>query len=120
MVTVMHYPPTVAVAGTHPLMCNNPSSHLSPTVPPSTPSRVLVVLVFAWGYPLTVAFYVTGGTNWDEHKHQKVDIPHEEQKKNWWDLDDKRKKELEVSLFIAAAYGRLLTQWAPRLVAVSP
>ena len=37
-----------------------------------------------------------GGANWDEHKHQKVDIPHEEQQKNWWDLDDKRKKELEV------------------------
>lgn len=37
-----------------------------------------------------------GGSNWDEHKHQKVDIPHEEQKKNWWDLDEKRKKELEV------------------------
>ena len=36
------------------------------------------------------------GQNWDEHKHQKVDIPHEEQKKNWWDLDDHRKKQLEV------------------------
>lgn len=36
------------------------------------------------------------GANWDEHKHQKVDIPHEEQKKNWWDLDEKRKKELEI------------------------
>ncbi|KAI0344718.1 carbohydrate-binding module family 12 protein [Trametopsis cervina] len=33
---------------------------------------------------------------WDEHQHQRVDIDHEEQKKNWWDLDDKRKKELEI------------------------
>ena len=33
---------------------------------------------------------------WDEHNHQKVDIPHEEQKKDWWDLDDNRKKQLEV------------------------
>lgn len=33
---------------------------------------------------------------WDQHSHQKVDIPHEEQKKNWYDLDEKRKKELEV------------------------
>ena len=41
-------------------------------------------------------FYNLGGPNWDEHKHQKVDIPHEEQQKNWWDLDEKRKKELEV------------------------
>ncbi|KAI0093201.1 carbohydrate-binding module family 12 protein [Irpex rosettiformis] len=34
--------------------------------------------------------------SWDEHSHQKVDIPPEEQKKNWWDLDEKRKKELEI------------------------
>lgn len=36
------------------------------------------------------------GQNWDEHKHQKVDIPSEEQNKHWWDLDDERKKKLEV------------------------
>ncbi|EKM54212.1 carbohydrate-binding module family 12 protein [Phanerochaete carnosa HHB-10118-sp] len=36
------------------------------------------------------------GNNWDEHQHQKVDIPHEEQKKNWWDLDDAAKKKMEI------------------------
>ncbi len=30
------------------------------------------------------------------HPDQTVEIAHEEQKKKWWDLDDKRKKELEV------------------------
>ncbi|KDQ57662.1 carbohydrate-binding module family 12 protein [Jaapia argillacea MUCL 33604] len=33
---------------------------------------------------------------WDDHKTQHVDIPHDEQKKNWFDLDDERKKQLEV------------------------
>jgi hypothetical protein len=35
------------------------------------------------------------------HPDQTVDIPHEEQKKKWYDLDDKRKKELEVSYKIS-------------------
>ncbi|THG95651.1 hypothetical protein EW026_g6045 [Hermanssonia centrifuga] len=47
------------------------------------------------------------GKQWDEHEHQKVDIPHEEQKKNWWDLDDKRKHELEVGGGLAAGLGLL-------------
>ena len=35
---------------------------------------------------------------WDDHQPQKVDIPPEEKKKNWWDLDDDRKRQLEVSI----------------------
>jgi len=30
------------------------------------------------------------------HPDQTVEVPHEEQKKNWYDLDDHRKKQLEV------------------------
>src|SRR5258705_6492342 len=36
---------------------------------------------------------------WHEHKTQQVEIPHEERQKKWYDLDDKRKKELEVRVF---------------------
>lgn len=47
------------------------------------------------------------GSNWDEHKHQKVDIPHEEQKKNWWDLDDDAKKKLEIGGGLAVGIAAL-------------
>ncbi|KAI0727103.1 carbohydrate-binding module family 12 protein [Fomitopsis betulina] len=33
---------------------------------------------------------------WDQHQEQSVDIPHEERKKNWYDIDDHRKKQLEI------------------------
>jgi len=41
----------------------------------------------------------------DSQQPQKVEIPHEEQKKKWYDLDDHRKKQLEVGggLAIGAA-----------------
>lgn len=49
------------------------------------------------------------GANWDEHKHQQVDIPPEEQKKSWHDIDEKRKKELEVCMFLCVkAYADCL------------
>jgi len=32
----------------------------------------------------------------DCSQHQKVDVPHVEQKKKWYDLDDDRKKQLEI------------------------
>ena len=34
----------------------------------------------------------------DCSRHQTVDVPHEERQKKWYDLDDKRKKELEVQI----------------------
>jgi hypothetical protein len=34
---------------------------------------------------------------WHQHKTQQVEIPHEDRQKKWYDLDDNRKKELEVS-----------------------
>lgn len=44
----------------------------------------------------------TGGYSdqkpYESHPDQKVDIPHEEHKKKWWDLSDERKKQLEVRL----------------------
>jgi len=33
---------------------------------------------------------------WHEHKTQQVEIPHEDRQKTWHDLDDKKKKELEI------------------------
>lgn len=33
---------------------------------------------------------------WDEHQEQQVEIHHEERQKHWYDLDEKRKKQLEV------------------------
>lgn len=47
------------------------------------------------------------GQNWDEHKHQKVDIPQEEQQKHWWDLDDERKKQLEIGGGLALGVAAL-------------
>lgn len=47
------------------------------------------------------------GANWDEHKHQKVDIPPEEQKKSWHDIDEKRKKELEIGGGLVAGLAAL-------------
>jgi len=37
-----------------------------------------------------------GEKNWDEHKEQQVEIHHDERKRNWHDLDPRRKKQLEV------------------------
>jgi hypothetical protein len=33
---------------------------------------------------------------WNEHKTQQVEISHEDRQKKWYDLDDKKKKEVEV------------------------
>jgi len=33
---------------------------------------------------------------WDQHDHTKVEIDHEEKKKNWFDIDPERRKQLEV------------------------
>lgn len=44
---------------------------------------------------------------WHEHSVQQVDIHHEEQKKHWYDLDDKRKKELEVGGGLALGLAAL-------------
>ena len=33
---------------------------------------------------------------WHQHKTQQVQISHEDRQKKWYDLDDNRKKELEV------------------------
>ena len=35
--------------------------------------------------------------SWDEKRSQTVDIHHEEHQKHWYDIDEKRKKQLEVS-----------------------
>jgi hypothetical protein len=32
------------------------------------------------------------------HPAQTVIVPHEEQKKKWWDLDDGRRKQLKVQI----------------------
>ncbi|KAH9948840.1 carbohydrate-binding module family 12 protein [Amylocystis lapponica] len=40
--------------------------------------------------------------NWDQHDTQQVDIHHEERKKNWYDLTDERKKQLEIGGGLAA------------------
>ena len=40
----------------------------------------------------------------DCSRHQKVDVPHEEQKKKWYDLDADRKKQLEVQIFSIILY----------------
>jgi hypothetical protein len=44
---------------------------------------------------------------WDEHQTQKVDIPKEEKKKNWYDLDDDRKRQLEIGGGLAAGAALL-------------
>ena len=50
--------------------------------------------------------------------HQKVDVPHEEQKKKWYDLEDDRKKQLEVQIFffhLRIPVRRLMTScWLDR------
>lgn len=33
---------------------------------------------------------------WDEHEEQQVQIHEEERERHWWDLDEKRKHELEI------------------------
>jgi hypothetical protein len=35
---------------------------------------------------------------WHEHKTQQVEILHDDRQKKWYDLDDKKKKELEVNI----------------------
>jgi len=47
------------------------------------------------------------GKSWDQHSTQKVDIPHEDRKKNWWDLDEHKKKDLEVGGGLAAGLALL-------------
>ena len=79
--------------------------------------RVIDVYVDVLAYPYP---WAAGGNNWDEHKHQKVDIPPEEQKKNWWDLDEKRKKELEVRACWHRAPLGANDATSPRSVEVSP
>ncbi len=52
---------------------------------------------------------------WDDHApynppHDKgtvidrLSLPHEEQKKKWWDLDDDRKKQLEVQISLSLSF----------------
>jgi hypothetical protein len=45
--------------------------------------------------------------DWHEHDVQQVDIHQEEQQKHWYDLDAKRKKELEIGGGLAAGLGLL-------------
>jgi len=45
----------------------------------------------------------------DCSQHQKVDVPHEEQKKKWYDLEDDRKKQLEVHISLLFLSGPLMT-----------
>ena len=35
-------------------------------------------------------------SDYHNHPDQTVEVPHEEQKKNWYDLSDERKKQLKV------------------------
>ncbi|KAH9054271.1 hypothetical protein EDB87DRAFT_1702709 [Lactarius vividus] len=44
-------------------------------------------------------------SDYHNHPDQNVEVPHEEQKKNWWDLDDDRKKKLKIGGGIAAGLG---------------
>ncbi|KAF8518752.1 carbohydrate-binding module family 12 protein [Gautieria morchelliformis] len=44
---------------------------------------------------------------WHEQQSQKVEIHHEEQQKHWYDLDDKRKKQLEIGGGLAAGLAVL-------------
>ncbi|KAF8588707.1 carbohydrate-binding module family 12 protein [Ramaria rubella] len=44
---------------------------------------------------------------WHEQHSQKVEVHHEEQQKHWYDLDDKRKKELEIGGGLAAGLALL-------------
>lgn len=46
---------------------------------------------------------------WHEHKTQQVEISHDDRQKKWYDLDDKKKKEFEVSNidFTVTYWGRL-------------
>jgi hypothetical protein len=39
----------------------------------------------------------------NKHPDQTEEVPHEEQKKKWYDLDDQRKKQLEVQIFSLAS-----------------
>jgi hypothetical protein len=41
---------------------------------------------------------VSQPNNYDQHPDQQVEVPQQEQKKNWWDLDDDRKKQLQVRI----------------------
>jgi hypothetical protein len=41
----------------------------------------------------------------DCSRHQTVEVPHEEQKKKWYDLDDDRKKKFEVQTFSFILYS---------------
>jgi hypothetical protein len=38
------------------------------------------------------------------HPDQTVEVPHEEQKKKWWDLEGDRKKQLEVQTSLILTY----------------
>ncbi|KAF9810496.1 hypothetical protein IEO21_06891 [Rhodonia placenta] len=44
---------------------------------------------------------------WDEHQEQQVEIHHEERQKHWYDLDEKRKKQLEIGGGLAAGAALL-------------
>jgi len=52
--------------------------------------------------------YIAG--SYDTHlSEEKVEIPHEGQKKHWYDIDDKRKKELEVCPQKGILHGTFLS-----------
>lgn len=53
-------------------------------------------------------------SDYNNHPDQTVEVPHEEQKKNWYELDDERKKQLKVRALSGVVVSIL---HYPRLVA---
>jgi hypothetical protein len=46
-------------------------------------------------------------SDYNSHPDQTVEVPHAEQKQNWWDLTDERKKQLKIGGGIAAGAALL-------------
>jgi hypothetical protein len=61
----------------------------------SLPSIVFIVLPFQGDYNRQDV-HLPDDCSW--HPCQTVIVPREEQKKKWWDLDDNRKKQVEVQI----------------------
>ena len=53
---------------------------------------------------------------WDEHETQHVDISHNEHQKKWYDIDDIRKKELEIGTFDQGGLTRDISDTGSRWV----
>ena len=75
----------------------------------NSPVRVIIGAEDYSPILMSACVFTLGGPNWDQHQHQKVDIPPEEQQKHWWDLDEKRKKELEVCRWNFRVFLQALT-----------